>query len=177
MANKKRLIETLAYICTHPKHWNQASWRCKTGMCFAGHAVVSIEGCEPIVPHKLIDNDFVTYHDLLELVRPKKAAIKLKVNQRFTEDSEYPMPEAFKPSLRLQSSTMSDEAQGFLDLDGREARSLFAANNTIDDLVDLIAEYTGLTKDQVIEETKATAKRNGWRWPRKELAEIHDLHW
>lgn len=31
---------TLATIKYNPETWNQGNWRCNTGMCFAGHAVV-----------------------------------------------------------------------------------------------------------------------------------------
>jgi len=32
------LEATMAYIETHPEEWNQETWRCGSGMCFAGWA-------------------------------------------------------------------------------------------------------------------------------------------
>lgn len=34
--NIELLDETLAHIEAHPETWKQGSWRCETGMCFAG---------------------------------------------------------------------------------------------------------------------------------------------
>ena len=39
MTNVDLLQRTLTYIETHEDEWDQADWRCDTGMCFAGHAV------------------------------------------------------------------------------------------------------------------------------------------
>lgn len=38
------LEETLQFIKDNPVEWNQASWRCGSGMCFAGHAVTLAGG-------------------------------------------------------------------------------------------------------------------------------------
>lgn len=47
--NEKLLLETLAYIETHPQDWEQGSWRCGTGMCFAGHAALTLSDSTPII--------------------------------------------------------------------------------------------------------------------------------
>lgn len=36
--NIELLEKTMQHIETHPEDWNQETWRCGTGMCFAGHA-------------------------------------------------------------------------------------------------------------------------------------------
>jgi hypothetical protein len=41
--NVALLNQTLAHIEAHPEEWNQASFRCGTAACFAGHAVI-LEG-------------------------------------------------------------------------------------------------------------------------------------
>ncbi|USC16985.1 hypothetical protein [Rhodococcus sp. 11-3] len=38
MPNYQRLSDTLDYIKAHPESWNQRTWRCETGMCYAGTA-------------------------------------------------------------------------------------------------------------------------------------------
>ena len=36
------LRKTLEHIKAHPEEWDQSSWRCDTGMCFAGWAVTLV---------------------------------------------------------------------------------------------------------------------------------------
>lgn len=36
MANNELLAQVLGAIKANPKHWDQSTWRCDTGMCFAG---------------------------------------------------------------------------------------------------------------------------------------------
>jgi len=40
MVNLDLMNLTLAYIEANPKEWNQETWRCKTGCCFAGTAAM-----------------------------------------------------------------------------------------------------------------------------------------
>jgi hypothetical protein len=40
MVNVELLEKTLDHITKNPDEWNQAHWRCETGMCFAGHAAM-----------------------------------------------------------------------------------------------------------------------------------------
>lgn len=40
MRNLDLMQRTLDYIRCHPDEWNQGAWRCRTGMCFAGHAAM-----------------------------------------------------------------------------------------------------------------------------------------
>lgn len=40
MVNKELAAQTLEAIKANPKEWSQHSWRCSTGMCFAGHAAI-----------------------------------------------------------------------------------------------------------------------------------------
>jgi hypothetical protein len=42
--NVDLLRRTLAHIEANPADWNQATWRCGTGMCFAGWAVTLAGG-------------------------------------------------------------------------------------------------------------------------------------
>lgn len=39
--------DTLAYIRAHPDEWDQESWRCGTGMCYAGTAAMLAGGTFP----------------------------------------------------------------------------------------------------------------------------------
>lgn len=36
--NKELLRQTLEHIKANPQDWEQWTWRCETGMCYAGHA-------------------------------------------------------------------------------------------------------------------------------------------
>lgn len=38
--NIPALRATLRHIKANPHEWEQQTWRCKTGMCFAGHAAI-----------------------------------------------------------------------------------------------------------------------------------------
>ena len=40
----KLLDAALTYIEFHPKEWNQRVYRCKTGMCLAGHIALTMAG-------------------------------------------------------------------------------------------------------------------------------------
>lgn len=51
--------EALVYIENHPKEWTQASYRCNTGMCIAGHIAVTIAGGEHSNPFDELDDELV----------------------------------------------------------------------------------------------------------------------
>jgi hypothetical protein len=48
--NTSLLRETLAHIEANPEEWRQATYRCPSGMCFAGHAVTLAGGRWPAEP-------------------------------------------------------------------------------------------------------------------------------
>lgn len=123
MAHRKRLIRTFAYICTHPKDWHQGAWRCNSGMCFAGHAAVTIAGREPLVPAKMLNDDFVDANDLQELVLGPKFGFAMMLQERIhTDESDYEIPNALKPLMRRKTATMNDEAREYLGLTSTQDR-------------------------------------------------------
>lgn len=42
--NKELLVATLHHIEENPEEWEQSTWRCSSGMCFAGTAAVLAGG-------------------------------------------------------------------------------------------------------------------------------------
>ncbi len=57
--NVPLLRQTMAHIEAHPEEWYQGSWRCDTGMCFAGHTAI-IDGATWTYPDITDDEIFET---------------------------------------------------------------------------------------------------------------------
>jgi len=122
MANLAFLHQTLEYIKTHPNQWNQATWRCGTGMCFAGWACTLAGG------HWYdIDGD-IAYLD----IEPEDDHSRY---EQFT-DLSFPL-------IHVQ-----DRAQRLLDLDDDICDALFIGSNTLEDLERIVAEIEEEEKDE-----------------------------
>lgn len=110
------LRQTLAHIESHPQEWVQDSYRCQTGMCFAGWAV-TLDGGQWYSP-----DPTSTYGDGL-VARPDDPAVDV-----------WPLGDGTRAILA------SARAQRILGLDGYQAEDLFASYNTLDDIRQIVAE-------------------------------------
>ena len=54
---KKLAYDTLDYIKAHPEDWNQETWRCSTGMCYAGW-LATLAGGTWLYPDPDNDEDY-----------------------------------------------------------------------------------------------------------------------
>lgn len=172
--NKKLLLETFAYICSHPGDWYQSAWRCKSGMCFAGHTAVTILGREPVVPFKLLDELSVLLSDLLDAVFVGRSNIKVK---DWAWNSIHEMPEAISAVLDKPIKSMEDIAIQALRLDREQAEQLFDGDNTLTEIAEVIATLLEVEVDSVVAQAKKVAKANGWRWQTKKLRESYGVEW
>ncbi len=113
--NVPLLRQTMAHIEAHPEEWYQGSWRCDTGMCFAGHAAI-IDG----------------------------AAWACKAEDGFDLDELADIdPEAFEavcPPDTAGTMNVAVYAQQALGLELGEAARLFRMGNTLGDLLRIVDE-------------------------------------
>lgn len=111
MTDFERLDEALAHIEANPREWDQAHYRCETGMCLAGHVAILAAGkwAGP-VNNREIANLLIAEPD---------------------DDPEYVWD-----CDRVGATVISvhDRARRLLDLTGDEADELFCAVNTLGDL-------------------------------------------
>lgn len=118
--NVPLLRKTLEHIEHHPKEWNQAEWRCGSGMCFAGWACTfdggqwAFDAANPGVQG---------VQDLL-IAEPEDAAFAWTVADRSVVHTE-------------------ERAIRVLGLTDDQADALFAGSNTLDDLRRMVAGLCG----------------------------------
>jgi hypothetical protein len=65
--NEQLARNALKAIERNPEHWNQAEWRCGTGMCFAGFVAIEA-GAEWAEPYNAHDMDVITPEGHIEEV-------------------------------------------------------------------------------------------------------------
>lgn len=106
--------QTLAHIQEHSNEWEQGSWRCGTGMCYAGHAL-TLAGREWALPEP-------------STLQPWKNSL-IKANPGDPSETHW-----FDSTLGIDVTTASDAAERLLGLTKTEADVLFAGSNTFDDL-------------------------------------------
>lgn len=111
--NVPLLRKTLEHIEAHPREWNQKTWRCETGFCFAGWAV------------ELTGGRWVTYGNGLY---PYVLA----------EDDDPPEHVDYDGEVEC-----AYRAERILGLTGQEAQYLFHSENTLDDLRRIVADLCG----------------------------------
>lgn len=111
------LDATLAHIKAHPKEWNQISWRCSTGMCFAGTACSLAGGVWATKP------DHYGAHFLLA----KKG-------------EHFQWGHFGKDGTQLKVVSAGDRAADLLDLTHEENNRLFDAGATLDDIREVVTE-------------------------------------
>ena len=117
MYNIELLKKTLQLVETHEKdgQWNQKHYRCQSGMCFAGWAVVAA-GAE-FASNNLYDSDFT------------RVKITDELRSRF-------------PGLNEWEATgyipIADFAKIALGLDCTEQSDIFFSENQIEDLRDFV---------------------------------------
>jgi len=107
---------TLDHIEAHPRSWHQGEWRCRSGMCFAGHAAVLAGGRWADV--------LGTVHDTMMLAEDGDLAGVRRVDGT-------PVVAVGRRAARL------------LGIDGETAGDIFHADNTFDDLREKVERYLG----------------------------------
>lgn len=115
--NKRLLRKTLAYIEAHPEEWQQHTWRCTSGMCFAGTAV-TVAGGE------------------WGAQKPTAATYDMLV----AETGDDPNHMRFMKGRLLIG--VRDRATRLLGLTDRQAEQLFAFNNTLPTLRRMVGRLT-----------------------------------
>lgn len=123
------LKETLAHIEANPQEWEQGAWRCKTGMCFAGHAA-ALAGGQWLFPNaEELDEDGLGGDAMVAMV-PTPAEIADGYTQLYEDEKRAPVEVIFA----------ADRARRVLGLTSGERSRLFAGNNTLTDLRRIVAE-------------------------------------
>lgn len=114
--NTPLLRRTMEQIETHPETWDQANYRCDTGMCFAGWACELSGGTWSTGPDGPLSDYLIAEPD----------------------DGE----DMFgRWDMRLV--TAHNRARRLLGLDGGQADELFDQDNDLDDLRRMVAELCG----------------------------------
>jgi hypothetical protein len=131
--NVALLKQTLEYVMTHPEVWDQSDWitpaeyredpACGTAYCFAGHAL-TLTGCE------VFDESEVAVDKLPEDVRNT-----IRDDCWMSEDNGVWVAEVSRAATAL----LGIEAFARFG----PSRHLFAATNTLGDLVRMVTELCG----------------------------------
>jgi len=122
--NADLLKRTLTHIETHPDTWNQAEYRCRTGLCFAGWAAVLAGGVWLSTDPDGVDRDVLVATD-----------------EEIARGDAIPVWDAYDD--KRMGVPAHDRAQRLLGLTGEQALRLFAGSNTIHDLRRIVAELCG----------------------------------
>jgi hypothetical protein len=111
--NKELLRKTLATIKANPEHWDQSTWRCETGMCFAGWSA-HLAGGRWISPAENLQRSHLLVSE--------------------------PKDDLLCPSNECRPVSVLYRAQRLLGLAFHQAADLFASTNTMEDLERIVAE-------------------------------------
>lgn len=170
--NGKLLLETLAYIETHPEEWNQEQWRCQTGMCFAGHAALTAGGARPLVPltkelKKIIDKPWTDrsieerdkvdeFNDFADFVRPEPGG-------------DEPLHPLDLRGRTVKAVTIQDRARTLLGGNAvrRSGYNLFSGRNRLPSIRTHVRNVLEISEDELGVQLRKIAKRNGWEFPER----------
>jgi hypothetical protein len=114
----------LAQIETHPETWKQSTWRCETGMCFAGWAV-ELTGRRWAFPTDP-NTPFGTVNSCLVLAEP---------------DDEDAWRHWKSPIETIRVTSAGNVAARLLGLDEAEADTFFSAGNDLNQLRAYVRQY------------------------------------
>lgn len=156
-------IATLAAIKNNPQHWDQATWRCSTGMCFAGWAIsiAAPELWKMPTPEEFTEprpsvsgndeRDFTAEAEWWGKKRESEAANWRLINNQDIEDTV----------THMLGVDVSRAVKVYND-DGSLAfhEGLFSEFNGYDALVDGVAEVFGVSRDEVT--SKVEAYQDDW---------------
>lgn len=146
MANIELAREVLAYIGEHPETHKQASYRCSTGMCFAGWAA-QLAGGKWLVPptHTKFDESGMICYLFLEEDDPQDHIVHL-------ED----VPGHDQPVAAVD---VDDRAVRILDITEGQSAQLFDSWNTLESLtamIDRLEEDPGAELSDLVPEPPIT---------------------
>ncbi len=136
MPNTEALVDTFEYILTHPKEWDQSSWRCGTTYCFAGNAAVNIFG---VVLDR--NNDIVLTPESAELLNNTEVNDFMRAFYGLAHRS-------WQEGDLLH---VGDFAEVALGLTVEQADELFHGENTLFDLRQIIEQITGIRLPVLVE--------------------------
>lgn len=129
---------TLEVIKANPEGWAQQHWRCKTGMCFAGHAAV-LAGAEFVVPASLIGSHG-TYFEIMPGDRtPVDYVVELVRHDSIAEPRRTWAESSARYVELPHVTSIKNFARQALGLDDTQAEALFEGGNTLADLERMVA--------------------------------------
>jgi hypothetical protein len=120
--NIELLEETYRFIEANPQHWNQRSWRCKTGMCFAGWAAELAGGEWLLDARKAFTYDSDTVDMAGDYLVPAEGDVK-RYKRTLVVEGE-----------TLEGTHVEDRAARVLGLNYEESEALFDGSNDLEDL-------------------------------------------
>lgn len=149
MANVKLMIETYNHIKEHPESHVQESYRCGSGMCFAGWAAVlgglefynpdpdgPLQGYVSPTPELLASGvQLDTWADMESVTM----ADRHNFRYTFEEDEECRSSKFAFPVIHV-----SFAAKKLLGIEGYWATELFNGHNNLDDIRNVILRLTGV---------------------------------
>lgn len=144
MANIAYMKQILKHIEDNPQTWNQATWRCDSGMCFAGWAVD-------------LSDRFDWAHTLEELKKYDGGDYisRIAVIDRQPENGRDRMHVGEAAEILLGVHGDDDLIYDWTEPDSDTRNDLFDANNSIDDLRRLIGMYEDAEKKKVAQAAAA----------------------
>jgi hypothetical protein len=129
MPNGEMLFRTLDRVIANPEEHRQNTWRCETGMCAAGHAAVEAGG---VWVDQIYGASYAHRAYLIAVPEDQLDYTELiPIWDRTTGGSG-----------EVRAIHVAERAQRVLGLTTMQRLRLFAGNNTVEKLKDLVAEFT-----------------------------------
>jgi hypothetical protein len=124
------LDAAIDHIEKHPEEWDQSQWRCKTGMCLAGHIVI-LAGGKWAHPE-----------------RPESFLLVQEPGER-SDIGDGKVRASVRAERLLGAGARFPDCNGNCDDgDGSECRDLFDSNNTLDDIKGMRNELYAMAIDR-----------------------------
>lgn len=123
--NVDLLRRTLAHIEAHPEEWEQTTWRCDTGMCFAGTAATLAGGT-----WATSNRDGVLAHLLVAEPDDYKSPVVTVISAKYYRTDKF----------TGNVVRASERAQRLLGLTRTQCLVLFSGYNTLDGVRLIVAD-------------------------------------
>lgn len=170
-AQRRRLIEGIAFIASHRSVWHQKNWvdikdmasGCGTVGCLAGHIALTLNPHRPVVK---IDPSILAKPYLARSHEEQKLAVNMAEYAEYVLATEADDPHAVSRFVRgkvVQIVHVRDRAARLIGMDSDELEDgLFRAQNSLDDIFFMAADEFGMTSEALKAECQRVIRDRGW---------------
>lgn len=160
--NMDLIALTLGKIITTPEEWKQSTWRCGTGMCFAGHAAAIagyqfVASANSAYAEYVRDDKGIAFYDKQEETLVEDGARRvanliedIQDRERFNlpvgigmyrvlaEAAKLAWKQSAEPDRFVRVRAVDQVAKDVLGINDDDANDLFAGTNTIPRLIGIV---------------------------------------